>query len=451
MKKLTKKTYLLLLALSVTVCSLAYLCICMFLPYINSSNSGKCLASESEALVSQLMVTEKSDSESLFTDFIRATGAEVSLLDNKYQSVSMFTFKYTGVPPVKGTEYPFRFADSDSEYVLIVSPDMQRRDEIQHAVILSIPFVTCIILLLSLITAWIFSRYTTRPILRINNIAGKMAALDFSWYCPDVRDDEIGMLSKSINELSDKLHEALDSLDQKNHLLEDEISIEKERERRRMLFFSGVSHELKTPVAIVIGQLEGMQAHIGVYKDTDKYLARSSEILQSLNSFIREVLFVSHLDMSDDQILLPFDISEMLLSVIDDCRDITDTSLVSVSENIETGLLVCADEMLLKKAFSNIVSNAVIHTPEHGRVSIKLYKENNNIRLRVVNSPAHISEEHLPHIFEAFYRVNQETKHGSGLGLYITRMIFETYHIDYSVTNTSDGVEFCVFLQEASV
>ena len=100
---------------------------------------------------------------------------------------------------------------------------------------------------------------------------------------PDMRDDEIGMLSASINELSDKLHEALEELHRRNAGLEDEIQMEKERERRRMLFFSGISHELKTPVAIVAGQLEGMQAGIGVYRDRDKYLKRSAQILQSLN------------------------------------------------------------------------------------------------------------------------------------------------------------------------
>lgn len=114
-----------------------------------------------------------------------------------------------------------------------------------------------------------FSRHTTKPIIRISGIADRIANLDFSWYCPDLRGDEIGVLSQSINELSDKLHNALDEIRRRNDRLEDEILLEKERERRRMLFFSGVSHELKTPIAVVIGQLEGMQSQIGVYKDRE--------------------------------------------------------------------------------------------------------------------------------------------------------------------------------------
>lgn len=260
----------------------AYGCIWLFLPYADQKLAQRSLDQQTQQLVSILRTTQKGDSEPLLINFIRQTGADISLFDQNGESVSPFTFEKTAAEMIPGTRYPFRFPDSD-EYVLITHYNPLRSDEIADAVRKSIPFVTLLVILLSAVSAFAFSRYTTRPIIRISGIADKIANLDFSWYCPDLRDDEIGVLSRSINELSDRLHKAFDEIHRRNDFLEDELLLEKERERRRMLFFSGVSHELKTPIAIVIGQLEGMQAQIGIYKDRETYLARSAEILQSLN------------------------------------------------------------------------------------------------------------------------------------------------------------------------
>ena len=454
MKKLTAKTFLLLLILSLAVLLFSYSCIWIFLPYANQKQSQKEFEEKTEQLVTMLRATQQHNSELLFLNFIQETGADVYLF-NKYDiCVSIFTFEELSfslnADQTRAAEnrYPFRFADSSEDYVLITYYNPARSNEIIAAMRKSIPYVTIIILFLSSMSAFFFSHYTTRPILRIGKIADKMANLDFSWYCPDVRNDEIGMLSKSINELSDKLHEALEEISNRNAMLEDEIILEKERERRRMLFFSGVSHELKTPIAIVIGQLEGMQANIGVYKDHEKYLARSIELLQSLNSFIREVLLISHIDM---QTLAaePVNLSDILDCLICDYTEYAELSFIDIYEEIEKDIFVYGDEALLKKALSNIIGNAVAHSPKHAKVAITLSQRKDTItghttELKVTNSPAHIDEEHLSHVFEAFYRASQSSDYGSGLGLYITRMILEIYHIPHTIENIKDGVQFTV-------
>lgn len=440
--KLTIKTFLMLLLLSLAILLSVYGCIWIFLPYANQNLAQRRLDQQTEQLITSLWAAPKTNCEPMFVDFIRQTGARILLLDQNGEPVSPFTLEKTDIGMISGNRYPFRFTDSNDEYVLIVRYDPSRSDEAAAAVRKSIPFVILLIMLLSSVNAFLFSRYTTKPITRISRIADRIANLDFSWYCPDLRDDEIGVLSRSINELSDKLHKALDEIQRRNDSLEDKILLEKERERRRMLFFSGVSHELKTPIAVVIGQLEGMQAQIGVYKDREKYLARSAEILQSLNSFIKEVLIVSHMDMKAEPSITTVNLSEILESLTADYMDYSEPLSITFSKEIEPAILICGDEMLLEKALGNVIGNAVTHSPRHSRVLIRLCRMDNRAKLTVVNTNSHIDEKDLSHLFEAFYRANQSIKYGSGLGLYITRMILETYQVTHSIENTEDGVKF---------
>lgn len=448
MKKLTARTFALLMALSLAVSGIALLCIRISLPYIGKDRSLELLDAETKQLVSTLRVTEKQNSEPLFTDFIRETGAFLFLLDREQNPISPYTFERTSAA-VDGDGYPFRFSDSNEDYILITQYNSTRSDELKRAILGSIPFVAVTAVILCFIGACFFSKHTTQPIIRIGKIAEKMADLDFGWYCPDMRDDEIGMLSASINQMSDKLRAAMDELNLRNSALTDEIALEKERERRRMLFFSGVSHELKTPIAVVIGQLEGMQAGIGVYKDRDKYLARSAEILRSLSGFIKEVLAVSHLDISDETEQRPLNISEAVMALTEEYSGYAEDSSIAVSADIQEDVTVYGDEKLFEKALGNIIGNAVSHTPDNGIVRVTLTNDS-EATLVVENYPVHISEEHLPHLFEAFYRADKSSEHGSGLGLYISRMIFEKYNIAYKIENTADGVRFTVKFENST-
>ena len=175
-----------------------------------------------------------------------------------------------------------------------------------------------------------------------------------------------------------------------------------ERERRRMLFFSGISHELKTPVAIVIGQLEGMQAGIGVYKDRDKYLARSAKILQSLHIFIKEILLVSQIDFAGGDRGEPVFISRLVRELVAEYEGYAEFLSVDLCGEVADGLYVYGDEMLFQKAVGNIIGNAVGHSPPQAAVKVELAACKKGVRLAVTNAPAHIDKEHLPHLFEAF-------------------------------------------------
>ncbi len=445
-KSLNSKTFLLLLLLLLAICTMTYTLISLFLPFINERQSRSELDIRSKALVEQLRQGSALESLELFVHFIQDTGADVYLLDENYQQINPFTFNIVDKTIQPGQEYPFRFEGSDKEYILIVHFNPARSEEIKNAIWRSLPWVGGLILSMSLAGAFFFSRYATRPIVRMSKVAANIAELDFSWYCPDLREDEIGVLAKSINELSDKLNEALLSLRRQNSSLENEIALEKERDCKRLLFFSAVSHELKTPIAIVIGQLEGMLAGIGVYKDRQKYLARSAEILRSLDRFIKEIISVSYIDISEKQVYEPVNLSELLDSMLEDSQNLMESRSIQLKIEMDPRIFIIGDAALLKKGLKNVLDNSVIYSPEGGMVTVLLVRNQNQAKLTIANSGAHIDSEHLPHLFEAFYRGDRHTgsgyRHGSGLGLYITRMILDSHKAAHGIENYEAGVMF---------
>ena len=449
MNSLTKRAFAIFILLSGIVCICGMLLIRLFLPDAGFILSSRQLERKSEELVGNLRICPQEEASSYLRAFERESGTELFLLSADRIVLDPYTKQPSGKSlPDSGSEYPFRFAGEKTEYFLFVPADLQRSVQIRQAFLRCAPFILAVTILLSLLFAKLFSYWAVQPIRRVSNIAKHMAELDFSWYCPDVREDEIGALSENINLLSDKLQAALHELNDRNQTLQDEIAIEKERERRRMLFLSGVTHELKTPVAIVIGQLEGMQANIGVYRNHEKYLARCAEIMQSLNDFIREILLVSHLDMTDAGPAPRMNLSQALQELSDDHAAYAEENEITFHAEIPPDLAVSAEPMLLKKALGNILGNAVTHTPAKGDVRVRLKKTDSGAVLTVENSPAQIAPEHLPHVFEAFYRADPAAKQSSGLGLYITATILDLYHMPYRIENTEKGVLFTAELPD---
>lgn len=140
-----------------------------------------------------------------------------------------------------------------------------------------------------------------------------MSELDFTWCCNEKRNDELGILAHSLNEMSQKLSLALHDLQTANSQLKEDINRERKLEQNQLDFFSAVSHELKTPITVIKGQLEGMLLNVGKYKERDKYLARSLEVVKSMEGMVQEILTISRIKSSG--VILHyenFDLSEII-------------------------------------------------------------------------------------------------------------------------------------------
>ena len=172
---------------------------------------------------------------------------------------------------------------------LYVTPRLKAENVAVRALVQMAPWLLLVLLTFSLLCAFFYSRYITRPIVRMSDIAGKMAELDFHWECGETRRDEIGQLGRSLDAMAEKLSTALTELESANQALRGEVERERELDRQRMAFFNAASHELKTPVTILKGQLTGMLEGVGVYQNRDKYLLRSLQVTGRMENLVQEM------------------------------------------------------------------------------------------------------------------------------------------------------------------
>lgn len=341
-----------------------------------------------------------------------------------------------------------RFSDQSSTYTLYVTPRLEAENVAVRALIQMAPWVLLTLLLFSLLGAFVYSRYITRPIVRLNAIAGKMVDLDFDWRCEETRQDEIGHLGQSLNQLAQKLSCALGELKASNKALRGEVEQERELDRQRMAFFAAASHELKTPVTILRGHLSGLLDGIGIYQDKEKYLARSLKTTARMEHLIQEILTISRMEAKDYKLLQePVNLSEVVKEQLALDADLLEQKNLQVCVEVAPDLVVDGEKMMLSKVVGNLLSNAMLYSPYGESIHIWSGMQEGVPTLSIENTGIHIGTEALPHLFDAFYREersrNRETG-GSGLGLYLVRIILERHGATCRIDNTAEGVQATV-------
>lgn len=303
--------------------------------------------------------------------------------------------------------------------------------------------------ILAVIGAWIFARRITGPVIEINETANKMEQLDFSASLSQKRKDELGQLSKNLNSMSKSVETNLVKLNSANAQLQVDAQILKYEEAKRSELSAVISHELKTPIAAVMGQLEAMLLNIGPYADRDKYLRESyimMEEMQKLAEDVLEVAKVNYVDLKDN--LQSLDVSELVNEIVQRQRQFF-SSAIQTSLEIQEGVLIDTQKILFSKAFENIVSNAYQYCLENGQVKVSLKETSSGVELIVFNTAKSIPDESLERVFEAFYRVDKSRNRksgGTGLGLYIVANNFEKLGIHYAMTNVGTGIQFLIKL-----
>lgn len=331
----------------------------------------------------------------------------------------------------------------DKIYHMIVHFPISPENEAEDSIVLFFPFAIIAIIVIAFTISSFYAILISKPLIKINKVAKKMAKLDFDNVIEINGEDEIGELSNSLNLMNKNLKESFKKLEKMNSQLTEEIEMERKLEKERREFVATISHELKSPITIINGQLEGMIYNIGKYKDRDKYLKESYEVTQKMSELVQEILHLSERENGEFKYnFTNVNISKVTNSVIRELKYFIDEKNLELKTYIDEDVFVNSDEKLIKKAITNTVKNAITHSPLKEKIIIKL----TDSELSVENTGITIPKDQLGEIFNAFYRVDKSRNRktgGTGLGLYIVRRILDKHeNIQYTIESSENSVLF---------
>ncbi|MGI6279471.1 MAG: HAMP domain-containing sensor histidine kinase [Acutalibacteraceae bacterium] len=301
--------------------------------------------------------------------------------------------------------------------------------------------VASVCFVFSIIWVFIFAKKFSKPLSEMNEITKDMANLNFKRKIEKFGDDEIGQLSLSINELSDSLSAALISLQEKNRKLQDDIEAERRLDAMRKAFVANVSHELKTPIAIINGYAEGLKLDINP-KDREEYCNTIIEEGNRMNRLVLSILELSKYESGQIPVnKQPVDISALTDNIM---KKMFANSNIAHENKVPKGIKILVDAAQIEQVLIALLENALAHTPSDGRVWVDSSGDK-TVRISVFNTGSHVDSEKMPEIWQSFYRGDSSHKRDNsrfGLGLSIVSAIIKMHNSNCGVYNTDDGVCF---------
>ena len=297
------------------------------------------------------------------------------------------------------------------------------------------------------ILAIFVSRRITGPILQLTKISKRMAELDFDAKYKGKSRTEIALLGQNINQLSETLETTISELKSANNELLRDIEKKNEMEKMRTEFLSNVSHELKTPIALIQGYAEGLKE--GVNDDSESREFYCDVIMDEagkMNKLVRNLLTLNQLESGRDEMTVErFDIVSVIRGVLQSMDIMIQQKEAKVSFNADKPVYVWADEFKIEEVVTNYTSNALNHLEGDREIEIRVLTEDDHVKVTVFNTGKPIPEADVPNLWNKFYKVDKARTReygGSGIGLSIVKAIMEGLHQQYGVKNYDNGVEF---------
>ncbi|ACV63670.1 histidine kinase [Desulfofarcimen acetoxidans DSM 771] len=308
-------------------------------------------------------------------------------------------------------------------------------------------FTGLLVFVLGSIVIFIFSKKLTMPILKLNDIAQRMAKLDFSQKYQVESNDEVGQLGESINSLSTQLHIAISELTAANHKLLEDIERERKIDEMRREFISNVSHELKTPISLIQGYAEGLRENVNEDEENKNFYCEViADEANKMGKLVRELLDLAQIEAGTFKLEKSnFDISRLIANIVEKYKPILLEKKIDCSLQEEPEFAVSADRFRTEQIVFNYLNNAINHVNDQKKITISIQKINSKARVTVYNSGCPIAPESLDKVWESFYKEDKARTRaygGTGLGLSIVKAIQEIDNNKYGVLNKNAGVEF---------
>ncbi len=325
----------------------------------------------------------------------------------------------------------------------------------------------------SLFVGWLLARRVTRPILQLTGISKQMVGLDFeakyvhgAWKKdPDLRigpshrekdsdadkenivaGNEIDQLGENMNHLSETLESTISELKSANLSLTKDIEQKTQIDEMRKEFLSNVSHELKTPLALIQGYAEGLHEFGDDPENREYYCDVIVDEAGKMNGLVQQLLSLNQLEFGEDQAVMErFDITELILGVCGASRILMDKQGITLDVSGIDSQYVWGDPFKVESAITNYLSNAIHYCSGEKRIRIFYTRRDDLLRVSVFNTGQPIPEEDLDQVWDKFYKVDKARTReygGSGIGLSIVKAVMDSHGQECGVINHEDGVEF---------
>ncbi len=299
----------------------------------------------------------------------------------------------------------------------------------------------------SMIVVYFVTRRITNPILQLTNISKRMTELDFEAKYFVKGSNEIEQLGEHMNKLSETLEGTISELKSANNELQIDIEKKEQIDEMRKDFLSNVSHELKTPLALIQGYAEGLQECVQDDPDSrDFYCEVIMDETDKMNKMVKKLLTLNQLEFGNEIVTMErFDLTELIRSVINCSSILLNQNEIKLEFSEEEPLYVWADEFKVEEVMTNYLSNAIHHCEMDKQIRITYVRKEDCVRVCVFNTGKPIPAEDIDNVWIKFYKVDKARTReygGSGIGLSIVKAIMDSFHRECGVENLTDGVEF---------
>lgn len=350
-----------------------------------------------------------------------------------------------------GMEYLEMIGSLDNgDYFIMRTP----LESIRDSVMLSNRFyvgIGAVAIIISGVIIYFFSRKVTKPVMELADISKRMTALDFDAKFESKGENEIDVLGEHMNQLSETLERTISELKTANNELRRDIEHKEKIDEMRKEFLSNVSHELKTPLALIQGYAEGLKDGISDDAESREYYCEVIvDEAQKMNTMVRKLLTLNEMEFGQETISMErFNVAELIEGVAQSCSLLVQQKEGKLRLKIQNPIYIWSDELKIEEVLTNYISNACNHLDGERIIEIKAEQKEGKVRISVFNTGKQIPAEDMERIWEKFYKVDKaHTREygGSGIGLSIVKAIMESLNGAYGAKNYINGVEFWIEL-----
>ena len=392
-------------------------------------------------MVKTTMIDQEFAIKHLLNNIFYGVNKEDILVDCKNYMIQIVTDGRTQ------TEYIEMWGMLDNGYFFILRSALE---SIQESVSISnrfMAYVGCIAIVVSILLVIGLANRITKPIMELAGISERMKHLDFNAKYTGNDRTEIAILGHNINEMSEALESTISELKTANNQLLKDIEKKDQIDEMRREFLSNVSHELKTPIALIQGYAEGLRE--GINDDAESREFYCDVIIDEaakMNIMVRKLLTLNQLESGSEVVSMErFDITALIRNYISSSDILLKERDISVRLEDYEAIYVWGDQFKVEEVFMNYFTNAIHYAQGENIIDVKLRSTDQQVRISVFNTGAPIPQDSIGHIWEKFYKVDKARTReygGSGIGLSIVKAIVESMNQKYGVVNYENGVEF---------